>query len=457
MSQNYLAVPTDGSGEILTDLASILDRDEALRSNFSGSSAPSDPVLYQIWRDTSTNKWKYCSALGPDTWTELLAFIPSAGGALSGKLVMAEGAATASAATVNLDAIAGNFAHITGTTGITALTLAQGSWMLLCFDGILTLTSGAGLILNGANIVTAAGDMALFVGEGSSVTRLAGYFRANGSPLSALLAAIAALDSSAGVLVQTGAGTVAKRAIGAATSTDIIDRATGDARYQGLHALLTALVGGDAVTGIIEQTAPGTIAKRAVGVATSSSLPTRADADGRYLRQGSFNLPLQAGAWVPRPTDGCAAPGVLESTTYKRVREVLAFDGASREHSQLELFMPKSYNGGVIKYRVHWECSGLSSGDAVFGLQGAALADNETIDAAYGTAVEITDSHTGAGKRMITAWSGDVTFSGTPAGGEAVSLQFYRKSDNAADTLDAVDVQVVCVELLITIAAADDS
>ena len=127
------------------------------------------------------------------------------------------------------------------------------------------------------------------------------------------------------------------------------------------------------------------------------------------------------------------------------------------EHAQLETFMPKSYNGGTVKYRVHWECSGSSSGDAVFGLQGASLADNETIDVAYGTAVEITDSHNGAGKRMVTAWSGDVTFSGSPAGGEAVSLQFYRKADNAADTLDAVDVQVICVELLFTVSAANDS
>ena len=153
----------------------------------------------------------------------------------------------------------------------------------------------------------------------------------------------------------------------------------------------------------------------------------------------------------------CAKATLLESTTHKRVREVIAFDGASREYAAYELAMPKSYSGGTIKFRVHWECSGLSSGDAVFGLQAASLADGETIDAAFGTAVEITDSHTGSGERMITAWSAVVTPSGTPAGGESIALQFYRKSDHADDTLNAVDVQVVSVELLIPVNAADDS
>lgn len=456
MSQNYPTIADDGSGEILTDLASMLDRDEALRSHFEGLTAPSSPVTSQLWKDTTTGKWKVCTSTGPDVWVDFLPYLPTAGGELTGKLRMAEGAAIASASTIDLDAATGNFVHITGTTNIGTITCAQGNWVLLCFDGILTLTNGANLVLHGSNITTAAGDMLLCIGEGSGVTRGI-YFRANGRPLNPLLAALAGLDATAGVLKQTGAGSAVKLAVGAASIDDLIDRQTGDARYQMLHALLTALVGDDANAGLVEQTAPGTITKRAVGVAAGTSLPTRADADGRYLRQGSFNVSLAAGSWVPRVSNGCAPAALSESATHKRVRETLAFDGTSRTHAQIELPLPKSYNGSTIKYRVHWECSGATTGDAVFGLQGASLADNETIDAAYGTAIEVTDSHNGAGKRMVTAWSSVVTFSGTPAGGEAVSLQFYRKADDSADTINGIDVQVVAIELLITVNAADDS
>lgn len=50
-------------------------------------------------------------------------------------------------------------------------------------------------------------------------------------PADATLSALAALDSTAGALVQTGADAFAKRAIGASSSTALLDRAAGDGRY----------------------------------------------------------------------------------------------------------------------------------------------------------------------------------------------------------------------------------
>ena len=94
----------------------------------------------------------------------------------------------ASASTTDLSTVTTPFAHVTGTTTITALgTMQAGTRRRLVFDGILTLThNGTSLILPGAaNITTAAGDVALMVSEGSGNWRCVGYQRANGSAITA--------------------------------------------------------------------------------------------------------------------------------------------------------------------------------------------------------------------------------------------------------------------------------
>lgn len=70
----------------------------------------------------------------------------------------------ASAATVNLDSAIGNYGQITGTTGITAITLSEGKAVWVRFTGALTITNSGTLVLPGTvNLTTAAGDWAHFV------------------------------------------------------------------------------------------------------------------------------------------------------------------------------------------------------------------------------------------------------------------------------------------------------
>lgn len=95
-----------------------------------------------------------------------------------------QGANIVSAATTNLNAAGGDYVHITGATGITAITLAQGHERTVVFDGVLIITNGASLILpGGANITTAAGDTAIFNGEAAGVVRCIAYTKASGVPV----------------------------------------------------------------------------------------------------------------------------------------------------------------------------------------------------------------------------------------------------------------------------------
>lgn len=81
----------------------------------------------------------------------------------------------ASAATLNLDNATGMFADITGTTTVTAVTLASGRQRLARAVGVFQLTASASLIVNGSttvNYATLAGDLLLFEAYGSSVVRV---------------------------------------------------------------------------------------------------------------------------------------------------------------------------------------------------------------------------------------------------------------------------------------------
>lgn len=97
--------------------------------------------------------------------------------------------AIASAATTTIGTIGnGDTIHITGTTTITSLGVSQtGVTRNVVFDGALTLTYNAtSLILpTSANIVTAAGDSAVFVCENgaSGYWRCVDYTRRTGVPL----------------------------------------------------------------------------------------------------------------------------------------------------------------------------------------------------------------------------------------------------------------------------------
>jgi hypothetical protein len=95
-----------------------------------------------------------------------------------GRADTAKGADIASATTTDISGATGNYLDVTGTTTITALgTAPAGAERTVQFDGALTLTHNAtSLILpGGANITTAAGDVAVFVSEGSGNWRMTDY------------------------------------------------------------------------------------------------------------------------------------------------------------------------------------------------------------------------------------------------------------------------------------------
>ena len=92
-----------------------------------------------------------------------------------------KGADLASAGTLSLGGD-GNYFDVTGTTGITAISSRQaGTMVILQFDGAVTLTNSASLVLQGAaNVTTAAGDVLVFIADTATVWRQIGWLTASG-------------------------------------------------------------------------------------------------------------------------------------------------------------------------------------------------------------------------------------------------------------------------------------
>jgi len=178
-------------------------------SIITGTGAPSNGlgVDGQIYIDTASGNLYAAKSGG--VWGGFVSLVGPpggiAGGTLTGALNWTTAVTVASAATTDIASAASNFVIITGTTTITGLgAIAQGASRWVRFSGALTLThNGTSLILPGAaNIVTAAGDTALFVSEGSGNWRCWSYQRAGAASPEALLTGIAAgnlvkLDGSA--------------------------------------------------------------------------------------------------------------------------------------------------------------------------------------------------------------------------------------------------------------------
>lgn len=159
---------------------------------------------------TTSARIPFASGVQTDSITEVTAN----NGVTISKVNASLGSDIASATTINLTSASGQTVDVTGTTTITAVTLAQGSMRWVRFTGILTLTNGASLILPGsANITTAAGDYALFIGYASSVVRCAFYTPIAEAPVTGY--------TGTGLIVRQTSPTLITPVLGVATATSI--------------------------------------------------------------------------------------------------------------------------------------------------------------------------------------------------------------------------------------------
>jgi hypothetical protein len=275
---------------------------------------------------------------------------------------------------------------------------------------------------------------------------------------------------------------------GVATNTGVYDIGMGDVTLAGTQTLTNKTLTSPKIgtnildTGgneLINLTATGsavsefTIANAGTGV----SGPTLSTTSGEtnvgmninpkgtgVLKSGSAAIKI-AGLetmWVPASamyatTTNPAAAAQIETTALRPDMKVFDFADTADDFVQFSVAFPKSWNLGTVTYQVFWTPSTTNTGNCIFGLQGVAIGDNDTIDIAFGTAVDVTDAGIGAIEdQQVSAVSGDVTIAGSPADDQQTYFQLYRDANAGGDTYTGV-ARVLGIKIFFTTDAANDA
>ena len=169
---------------------------------------------------------------------------------------------------------------------------------------------------------------------------------------------------------------------------------------------------------------------------------------------GKETIWVPASAMYPNTTSGCADVAQVELSNGPEIK-TLDFDKDSDEFAQFAVAFPKSWNEGTVTFQAYFTADSTNTGTVSWALNGVAIADNDSINTAFGTAVAPTaKAHSGTANDLdVTAESGAVTIAGSPSTDEEVFFQIQR--DVSEDSLTA-DAKLLGIKLFFTTDAAND-
>ena len=267
--------------------------------------------------------------------------------------------------------------------------------------------------------IKAYADLKAVKGANSDITSLSG-----------LTTALSVAQGGTGATSLTDGGVLLGSGTGAVTAMT----ALGDG----------AIVVGDGTTDPVALTA------------FSSSTGNLLSAKGGTIGKQTIWVP--AAAMRPESSNGCSAMTDHVTTSGRPDIMGLLFDGASDEHAQFSVAFSKGWNEGTVTFRAFsavTDTAATDGSDTVsWGLQGLSVADDASIDQAYGTAVVVTEATSGTVEDIaVSAESGAVTIASVAAD----TLTFFRVfRDVSADNMTE-DAVLLGIQIFYTIDAGEDT
>jgi hypothetical protein len=191
-------------------------------------------------------------------------------------------------------------------------------------------------------------------------------------------------------------------------------------------------------------------------LATPSYTNLAAALTGSVLKTaGVETIWIPAGAMKPKSTNG-AGSSTYDSGSNDVTFATLDFDTTTQEYAHtLPIGMPKSWDEGTVTAVFYWTNTGGASTETVrWSIAGVAISNDDTLNAAMGTAQTVDDTWLAQNDLHITSATAAVTIAGTPAQDDLVVFEISRvtASDNMAG-----DAKLIGVKILVTTNATNDA
>ncbi len=174
------------------------------------------------------------------------------------------------------------------------------------------------------------------------------------------------------------------------------------------------------------------------------------------IAQGLHTIWVPSAAMASTTTNG-AEYAELELATNDVMIATMDFDTTTSESAQFQVRMPKSWDEGTVLFAASWSHAATTTDFGVtWSLGGNAVSDGGALDAAIGTAIDVSDTGGTTNDMYISARSAAVTIGGTPAAEDMVTFKILRDVADASDDM-AIDARLHGVTLYYTVDAEDDA
>jgi len=362
---------------------------------------------------------------------------------------------TSGTQTVQLKAVSGSGATVTFAT-------TDKGYKLIYLDGVATNTGVYEATVGATGDVTLTGTQTLTNKTLTAPKIGTSILDTNGNELALLTATSSAVNEFTIANASTGNGPTLSATGETNVGINIKPKGTGETVFGtgAAAATLTTSGANDLVLDTNSGTNSGTItitdgAAGAINIAPNGA--GVAQVGGSAIKvAGKETMWIPASAMYATTTAGAEA-AQIETTALRPDMKVMDFADTADDHAQFSVAFPKSWNEGTITYQCFWTPSTTNTGDCIFGLQGVACGDSDTIDIAFGTAVNITDAGIGTVEdQQVSAESSAVTIAGSPAVDQQTYFQIFRDANAGGDTYTGV-ARLLGIKIFFTTDAANDA